>query len=286
MPSSQPMQDGDCGRMVDWHRSLALIIENDFNDAALQELMNALERLVNAQSSSAIVYPHGQKPFVAKHRLLPEHDPVIHLDRYLEGAYLVDPCYQFVREQRSEGFRTISDVAPEGFGASEYYRIYYHATELVDEAFFALQSVENSAIVVSLGRHSPAPPFVQEEKALLGAVFLLVKTIINKWTLGNHAKRHPRGNTMELDLALANFGTSLLTHREQVIVNLLLRGHSMKSIAAQLNNSVETIKTHRKSIYRKLDVSSQAELFYLFIDALRSYAPASDKDPLAGYMAS
>ena len=64
----------------------------------------------------------------------------------------------------------------------------------------------------------------------------------------------------------------------------MLRGYSLKSIAQRLQNSDETIKHHRKNIYAKLDISTQAELFYLFIDSLRSSTLESDKDPLIAYM--
>ena len=69
-----------------------------------------------------------------------------------------------------------------------------------------------------------------------------------------------------------------------LVLNLLLRGHSIKSIAERLKNSLETIKHHRKNIYSKLDVSTQAELFHLFIDSLRSSSLDPERDPLIVYM--
>jgi DNA-binding CsgD family transcriptional regulator len=41
---------------------------------------------------------------------------------------------------------------------------------------------------------------------------------------------------------------------------------------------------HRKNSYAKLDVSSQAELFYLFIDSLASLTNYEGGDPLVGYL--
>jgi DNA-binding CsgD family transcriptional regulator len=56
-----------------------------------------------------------------------------------------------------------------------------------------------------------------------------------------------------------------LTPREREIVTLILKGHSSISIAALLSLSPETVKVHRRRIYAKLNISSQAELFRVFL---------------------
>lgn len=53
-----------------------------------------------------------------------------------------------------------------------------------------------------------------------------------------------------------------LTDREVQTAILLLAGHSSKAIAAQLAISPETVKVHRRNLYEKLNVSSQAEVFF------------------------
>lgn len=50
-----------------------------------------------------------------------------------------------------------------------------------------------------------------------------------------------------------------LTNREKEILQLLSGGSSFKMIAAALNLSLETIRTHTKHIYDKLHVNSQVE---------------------------
>ncbi len=57
----------------------------------------------------------------------------------------------------------------------------------------------------------------------------------------------------------------LLTKRELEIVTLILKGHSNLSLAAVLSLSPNTVKVHRRQIYAKLTISSQAELFRLFL---------------------
>lgn len=50
-----------------------------------------------------------------------------------------------------------------------------------------------------------------------------------------------------------------LTTREREILNVLSTGNSYKMIAAQFNISIDTVRTHIKKIYEKLQVHSQTE---------------------------
>ena len=47
---------------------------------------------------------------------------------------------------------------------------------------------------------------------------------------------------------------------EKAVFNLYLKGHTAKEIADILCLSINTIKTHNKRIYMKLNVSSRKEL--------------------------
>ena len=58
-----------------------------------------------------------------------------------------------------------------------------------------------------------------------------------------------------------------LTPRETEIVSLLARGRDQAFIAEYPHISVDTVKTHRRSIYRKLDIHSHQELLTLLEDA-------------------
>ncbi len=53
---------------------------------------------------------------------------------------------------------------------------------------------------------------------------------------------------------------SPLTEKEKQIVAGMVDGKSFKMIAANLGNTLETIKSHTKNIYRKLYVNSKAEV--------------------------
>ncbi len=55
-------------------------------------------------------------------------------------------------------------------------------------------------------------------------------------------------------------GPELLTPREAAVLELLQGGRSNGEIAAELHIGVETVRTHARSIYRKLGVRSRREL--------------------------
>ena len=102
--------------------------------------------------------------------------------------------------------------------------------------------------------------------------------------LDNQGARFESLLEQRIHSALNNFGSSLLTERECRITQLILRGHSTRSLAERLGVSEDTIKSHRKHIYSKLDIGTQSELFSLFIDSLAEAQGGLSKDPLERYM--
>ena len=81
----------------------------------------------------------------------------------------------------------------------------------------------------------------------------------------------PRGRDdvhQRLTECFENFGQGVLTKRERQISQLLLRGHSSKSIARELRIAPGTVMVHKRNLFSKLGISSQYELFSMLIDDL------------------
>jgi DNA-binding CsgD family transcriptional regulator len=55
-----------------------------------------------------------------------------------------------------------------------------------------------------------------------------------------------------------------LSPREKEVASLLLQGQSAKDIAKKLEITVSTANFHIKNLYKKLNISSRAELFARF----------------------
>src|SRR5690606_29109275 len=77
-----------------------------------------------------------------------------------------------------------------------------------------------------------------------------------------------------LDLLLGDFGKSRLSPRECEVAHMILKGHSSESSSRNLGISIATVKTHRQNLYAKLGLSTQQELFSLFLASLQE-APAT-----------
>jgi DNA-binding NarL/FixJ family response regulator len=63
---------------------------------------------------------------------------------------------------------------------------------------------------------------------------------------------------------------ALLSRREQEILPYLLEGNTNKMIAVKLSLSENTVKTHIKNIYSKLEVRSRNELLHLVLEKDRN----------------
>jgi len=251
-------------------------------------LVQALETRVSFDNSLVIAYRLGRKPLLLYEDILPDERGV-QVDGYLAGAYLLDPFYRASIEGASTGLYRLSEVAPEGFAESEYYRSYYIRTLESDEVCFLTVLSDGWIVNVSLSRDHGTPPFGLEEIERLRDAEPIIHEILRRhWT--SRRQRHPESDNAsnlhaQVEAALANFGRSVLTKREYEVVQLQLRGHSARSSARELGIAQETIRLHRKNVYAKLDVASQSELFVLFIDWLANIAGDPSRDPLENYEA-
>jgi len=214
------------------------------------------------------------------------------LGPYFDGAYLLDPLYDLFRKRSPDGVFRLKDIAPDGFFETEYYRSYFKNTRIIDETGLLVRLNSGLQLAISCGlRDSSTPRELQVQD--LHTVFPVLASACRLHCstdaqlveiLGEEDTSGEFGST--LDLAFANFGRDHLTKRECEIVHLILKGYASKSIAELLGISVDTVKVHRKRFHAKLNVSSQAELFSLFLEAISMVALGSDQDPLNFYYES
>jgi DNA-binding CsgD family transcriptional regulator len=245
-------------------------------------LATLLGALAHADDITIVLYRSGQAPELV-HDQSAGSESATNLALYLKGAYLLDPFYRAFADGVAPGCYRLRQLAPAAFRASEYFRLHYARTGLRDEIGFLLQQGPQFCVHLSLGRRAPRARFsAVEHRRLLDFEPALRALVARHWAPPAATGTAPL--TTALDAALKFFGRDFLTEREAEVLQLLLRGHSTKSIAERLRISPETVKLHRKHSYAKLDVSSQAELFHLFIDALGSRGSYSGGAPLTGYV--
>lgn len=79
--------------------------------------------------------------------------------------------------------------------------------------------------------------------------------------------------------ARALFGSAVLSRREKQVVDLMLQSYRLDTCAEKLGLSIETLRVHRRNIYRKLDINSHLELFSLLFACLEIFT-SGNQDPL------
>jgi DNA-binding NarL/FixJ family response regulator len=57
-----------------------------------------------------------------------------------------------------------------------------------------------------------------------------------------------------------------LTKREQEVISILIKGKSNNEIAKKLHVSVNTVRTHLGSCYKKMNVKNRTELVIKYIN--------------------
>jgi len=73
-------------------------------------------------------------------------------------------------------------------------------------------------------------------------------------------------NKVKETLKILNKKEKILTPKEEQIVSLIAKGNSNKEIIEKIFVSTNTLKTHRKNIYRKLEVNTAGELVKYYYD--------------------
>ena len=189
---------------------------------------------------------------------------------YLSFAYLLDPFYGLFKAQVGTCVVSLDTCAPDDFRQSDYFRMFYSDTGLRDEVTIFVAAGADVSIVLSLGqrdgRHPRAPDACPRLQALLPVIAALC---LKHWP---DPARHPSANIDNSpDFERPDFermGLPKLSLREAEVVRMMLKGHSSKSMARLFGISPETVKVHRKRIYSKLGLTSQGELFSLFVSTL------------------
>lgn len=257
-----------------------LLLEQIESDNFPTLLVDMFKALVPLNDASIIIYPNQDLP-LCEYLESPSEGGSLHMDRFIKAPFLLDPFYQASIEGRW-GFFHLQELAPKGFKKSEYYNSWYRLSGLHDECGYVIDTGAGNFVNISLGRTIDPANFRKTELQLLRDITPVVDMLVQKrWRTTAGKQNRLR---YQLQTALNSFGDSLLTEREKQVVNMIMRGHSTRSISERLSIAVETVKLHRKHAYAKLEVNSQAELFYLFLDSLMSVEDYQEGDALATYL--
>ena len=160
---------------------------------------------------------------------------------------------------------------PDRFNLTEYHHLYYRNIELLDEMAIFIDLEDGRFLFFSLSRRALEQRFRRRElETILCNQPLLASLCRQHFGSSSYSQENlsERVEEQRLEYALERFGEPSLTPREHEVAVRILKGHSSKSLAREIDISPETVKIHRRNIYRKLVISSQSELFVKFLNTL------------------
>lgn len=272
---------------AEWYQALARLVEHMGSQEFPRLLADTCEMASPYDSTLITAFREDTRPLQIYHNLPSQHEETSS-SPYFAGAYLLDPFYALYQNRAPSSVYRLRDVAPDKFYDSEYYRSYYAHTGLKDEVAILINVDDDLHVLISLGGRDDEHVANKNQLSSLQIITpLLVSICQQHWRLIKDSSTLSRNidSTLgtPLDLAFRNFGKNYLSTRECEVVQLILKGHSSKSIARLLEISEDTVKVHRKRFHAKLDISSQAELFSLFLESIALVPMGSEEDPLSFY---
>lgn len=258
-----------------WYDRLARVIDASGKPEFPAELVVALRHVVPFDYSVWFVYRGDDRPICPYDTFTPDQR-VIFVEDYQEGPYLLDPFFKISSDNHPPGLYRLREIAPDRFYHSEYFRSYYRRTGLAEEIAFLVNLPIGCQLVISLMRAGSSPTFSDRDMNKLCRIEPIVHAVTaRQWRATSEIRDHYVGDKTgaaaaesPVSSAFESFGKDVLTARECEIVHMVLRGHSSESIGRHCGIKTGTVKIHRKNIYAKLGISSQSELFLLFISRI------------------
>jgi DNA-binding CsgD family transcriptional regulator len=269
-----------------WNQDVSKAIAALGSDQFFPKLTAALAERMPVDYPQIWLY-HKELPPQCIYHEIPSEAREAQIDLYLEGPYREDPFYQVSLNQPRGRFYRLRELTDGQLEDSQYYSQYYGATGTVDEVVFLAKLVDGSIINICLMRKERNGAFSRQEFELLRCLAPTVSELLRSHSqMADFSSRYLLEPDIDgvIDHAFQAFGSSLLSPREKSVLELMLRGYGTGAAAEKLEIAVETLRRHRKAIYRKLDVSSQTDLFSLFINSLSYLGDAGVGDPLSVYM--
>ena len=253
----------------EWHEAVGAVLAAQDGDEIATRLIETIGQIVLHNGTCLLAFHNNAQPEVLHHTLEPAGERH-YVERYLAGPYLLDPLYELALHDDKPGMCRYRDATPDRFHSSEYYRQYCERTHLKDEVDYLVDVGAGSTLVLVVARREQK--FSRAEIARLELIEPLVRAAMQrvweKWQQADGRGTPDPDIHKRLTRCFDNFGNGVLTQREREITQLLLRGHSSKSVARELRIAPGTVMVHKRNLFAKLGITSQFELFSRFIEDL------------------
>jgi DNA-binding CsgD family transcriptional regulator len=261
-----------------WYEQLVQLQKEVGASSFFASLTHTLKQVVNFDCSGVMFYNGNEVTSLFEGHFTETYREYIEL--YLKGLYLLDPHYSLLAKGTETGLYHFSDIASDCFHESKYYSDFIEPTGISDEFDFIVNI--NNCYIDFYSNHLGNQFTKQDIETLKSISPMMTYLIEEHWKIYNNeqSKSNNRTGMSHYQSIFDSFGKSVLTNREQDVVQCILHGHSSKSLATELDISLSTVKIHRKHIYQKLDITTQSELFSLCLQLLSIGELNESEDPL------
>lgn len=245
-------------------RALVAAIDGVGSDSHVDRLIDFIASLVPHDLVTVVRYSVTERPEFVSHRNFSEEM----IERYLADYYPYDPFYRHWREEQAPGVVRLQVAAP-----VQYVTEFLGQSVITDELGVLLADGPGWCLGVFLDRRRGR--FSQADVARLDAQFPVIAGL---HALDTRARRPRFRRTGQPPVKgeMPRPSPSLAAHdqlwpelspRERHIVGLILEGHPTAAIAGKLALARGTVKNHRRSIYTKLDITTERELFLRYFES-------------------
>lgn len=265
-------------------KAVALAMDRfDYADGPYK-LLDVISKVVPFNAAISMVYARNATPvYVAD--TFPDPKAKTALEHYIGGTYVLNPVYNSYLSGLNSGVYRITELAPDAYFSSDHYRhLKVHRQEDeelgyrtygwpagMEELIIAIELPQDYLAEISLSRLSSQGGFSDADIQAVRNVAPLIEACYRR--IWQHWKKDKQHETQwaTFDHLLDAFCKDRLSPREREVTRLILKGHSGESIGYNLGISIATVKTHRKNLYMKLGLSTQQELFSLFLMSMQKF---------------
>ncbi|WP_457578203.1 helix-turn-helix transcriptional regulator [Ensifer adhaerens] len=244
-------------------------------------LLNAIRGIVPFEFAMSVVYRRNATPVYVADTFANRMGKRA-LELYIQGTFVLNPVYNAFLAGLRAGVYRLRELAPDAYFSSDYYlqfKVQQQSEEEIgyrtfgwpagrEEVVVTIELPHNHLAEISLSRRTSCGGFADADCDRLRAIEPLVGAMYRR--IWQHRMRVSKcdGRSFPFAGLLADFGKGQLSPRECDVAHMILKGHSSESIGRNLGISITTVKTHRQNLYARLGLSSQQELFSLFLQSL------------------
>ena len=242
---------------------LALLVRYCREDYFGQKLHDFLRKHFKETDITEVFYGNREHEWATLIYTTDMQSNTSYIESYLEEFYQHDPMYM-AHKNKKYGIFLGADILGDDLTNTPYYQRYFVELGWSDEMFAIIPVSSEETFAVSLSLRNRR--FEPHEIDTLKMLYPLLKELVLKFWRKNYIHFFPSENTDKTsEISVERALKDICTKRERELVSCYFAGMSSKDVAKKMNISLLTLKTHRRNIYKKLNIHTQMELTHYIL---------------------